>query len=185
MGLRANDIQAQAVVQPLRYCSQLQFSCAVFAPIAIRRRGLDCFLTWSMWERGLLTLIKEFLFTFQRTTKPLLIESVFSQNDSTVLLLQKVALNWCVMVFQVNKNSVVCLDLLCSKWDRKRDQTLFFWEGVGSLYLKTGNLSTGSSTGMLFQAAANLRWDVTIQYRALSINIECWKIKTTEKSQGQ
>ncbi len=38
---------------------------------------------------------------------------------------------------------------------------------------------------MLFQAAATLPWDITIQYRALSINIECWKIKTTEKSQGQ
>lgn len=38
---------------------------------------------------------------------------------------------------------------------------------------------------MLFQAAANLCWDVTIQQRALFINIECWKIKTTVKSQGQ
>lgn len=42
-----------------------------------------------------------------------------------------------------------------------------------------------AGTVMLFQAAVNLAWDVTIQCRALSINIECWKIKTREKSQGQ
>lgn len=42
-----------------------------------------------------------------------------------------------------------------------------------------------TGAAMLFQAAVNLDWDVTIQCRALSINIECWKMKTKEKSQGQ
>lgn len=42
-----------------------------------------------------------------------------------------------------------------------------------------------ASTVMLFQAAVNLDRDVTIQCRALSITIECWKIKTKEKSQDQ
>lgn len=100
-----NGIQAQAVVQPLRHV----------LPAAVLTCHV-CPYSHKMQRSGLLPNMKQVRMRFGHHDKGLplhlsnnhdatVTKSVFSQSDCIVLLLQNVALNWCVMVFHINKNS--------------------------------------------------------------------------------
>lgn len=202
------------VVQRLRHRSQLPFLHATFALIATRCRGLDCFLAWGLCgacglggEEGLLTLYEDprncnkfplkqpgSRCLWRVSSHKLLSQSQWQPPCSCFA--EWAALNWFGWWFHIPPHSFgdvtdssgvfgpLAQLMGLETWPNptrcgKGEQFVF------KNWLPEYRKMQETSTVMLFQAAVNLDWDVTIQCGALSINIECWKIKTREKSQGQ